>query len=309
MIPPTFEHQPKIFVIGFGGDGLRAIEHMIRATDVGIEFIAVDDDPETLRRSRAGYKVLASGKEGDANTHMLSANQGVRLSDEQALSIACALQGAHYVFIVGAAGSGVDATSLALADLVMKRRLVTFGVFIEPNDPSDSVAAADIRASLNRWQERLETIILISIRDRNEAAPLFGRCVRLMVDFYISPQVMNVDIFDVFEMLGGCVDIRMGSGSACGVNRGVTAMREAIASFERSNFLLSNAKAIFVSITGSGYGYGPMAEALDVLVASIPEECEVIHYVVADGTMNDELHVTFLAVSAFATWKPVSVTP
>lgn len=295
-----------IKVVGIGGAGGNAVEHMVREGLSGVEFICCNTDAQVLIKSNAHVKLLFGPGLG-AGGRPERAKEWAQLDREQ---IAAALSGAHIVLITAGMGGGTGTgAGPVVAEVARELGIFTVAVVTKPfgyerkRKHLAEVGMAELSQHVDSLivipNEKLEEAFgdEFSIRDALGAVDTVIRnAVRGIVEIFHEPGLVNVDIEDVKAFMGRMGKAMVGSATASGVDRARVAAERALSSpfFERSE--LPNARGVLVNITaGTSLSLWDYKEVLHIIRQSTSDEATVICGAVFDERMGNQLRVTVVA--------------
>ena len=300
-----------IKVVGVGGGGGNAVEHMVRQDVTGVDFICANTDAQALHNLSAQTRLQL----GENITKGLGAGANPDMGKEAALEdkdrIAEALNGADMVFITAGMGGGTGTGAAPIvAEIARSMNILTVAVVTKPfvfeGKKRMALAEAGI-AELSRHVDSLITIPnekLLSIMGSD--APLlqaFGHvddvllgAVKGIADLIIRPGMINVDFADVRTVMSEMGMAMMGSGKASGDCRARDAAEAAIHSPLLDDVDFNGARGILVNIAaGIDISLGEFAEVGSTVEEFASENATVVVGTVIDPEMGDELRVTVVA--------------
>jgi len=300
-----------IKVVGVGGGGGNAVEHMVRQDVTGVDFICANTDAQALHNLSAQTRLQL----GENITKGLGAGANPDMGKEAALEdkdrIAEALNGADMVFITAGMGGGTGTGAAQIvAEIARSMNILTVAVVTKPfvfeGKKRMALAEAGI-AELSRHVDSLITIPnekLLSIMGSD--APLlqaFGNvddvllgAVQGIADLIIRPGMINVDFADVRTVMSEMGMAMMGSGKASGECRARDAAEAAIHSPLLDDVDFNGARGILVNIAaGIDISLGEFAEVGSTVEEFASENATVVVGTVIDPEMGDELRVTVVA--------------
>lgn len=300
-----------IKVIGIGGGGGNAVEHMVSANIDGVEFITANTDAQALRNSSA-RTVLQLG----ANiTKCLGAGANPDVGRQAALEdrdrLIEAIDGADMLFITAGMGGGTGTGGAPIVAKVAKEMgILTVAIVTKPfpfeGRKRMQIAEAGI-AELSQYVDSLITIpneklltvlgknvsLLDAFRSANNV--LFG-AVQGIAELITRPGLINVDFADVRTVMSEMGMAMMGSGTASGDDRARRAAEMAIASPLLEDINLSGARGILVNVTaGLDMSIGEFDEVGNTVKEFASDNATVVVGTVIDPEMRDELRVTVVA--------------
>ena len=296
-----------IKVVGVGGAGGNAVDHMIREGVMGVEFVAANTDSQALKRSVA-HKKLRLGKNG------LGAGAKPEVGREAALEereqIAEALTGAHMVFITAGMGGGTGTGAAPIvAEVAREMGILTVAVVTKPfkfEGKRPKVAEAGIA----ELQKNVDSLIVIlndklrevlgddvSMEDAFKAADnVLRNAVGGIAEIINYPGLVNVDFEDVRTVMGEMGMAMMGSASASGVDRARIAAEQAVASPLLEGVNLSGARGVLVNITATrSLKMKEVDEIMNTVREFAADDAHIIFGAVYDEGMGEEIRVTVVA--------------
>ena len=301
-----------IKVVGVGGAGGNAVEHMIREGVGGVEFICCNTDAQALKKSSATVKLQlgpglgAGGKPEKARDLALAERE----------RIAEALAGAHMVFITAGMGGGTGTgAGPVIAEVARELGILTVAVVTKPFEyegkrkrlAEDGVTAMAqyVDSLIVILNEKLEEVLgdEVSMLDAFKAADnVLCNAVGGIAEIINVPGLVNVDFEDVRTVMGEMGKAMMGSAAASGVDRARIAAEEAVASPLLEGIELSGARGVLVNITASSeLGLKEYKAVMNTIRQYTAAEATVICGAVFDDAMEDRLRVTVVATGLGAT--------
>ena len=307
----AYSKNAVIKVIGVGGGGGNAVQHMLSAEIEGVEFICANTDAQALRSSSV-RTVLQLG--GDI-TRGLGAGANPEIGRQAALEdrdrISDLLEGADMVFITAGMGGGTGTGAApVIAQIAREKGILTVAVVTRPfafeGKRRMDCATHGIR-ELSQYVDSLITIpnerllaVLgreISMLDAFKAANdvLLGAVVGV-AELITCPGLINVDFADVRTVMQEMGMAMMGSGRGRGPTRASDAARAAIASPLLDNINLSGAKGILVNITaGADLTMGEFEDVGNAVREFASDNATVVVGTVIDPATEGEVRVTIVA--------------
>ena len=296
-----------IKVIGVGGAGGNAVDHMISEGVMGVEFVAANTDAQALKRSVA-HKKVRLGKTGlgaGAKPEM-----GRNAAVEQREEIAESIKGAHMVFITAGMGGGTGTGAAPIvAEVARELGILTVAVVTKPfgfEGKRLKIAEAGI-AELQKHVDSLIVILNDKLMDvlgddvsMDEAFKAADNVLRNAVggiaEIINFPGLVNVDFEDVRTVMGEMGMAMMGSANAAGVDRARIAAEQAVASPLLEGINLSGAKGVLVNITSTrGLKMKEVNEVMNTVREFAAEDAHIIFGAVYDESMGEEIRVTVVA--------------
>lgn len=295
-----------IKVIGVGGAGGNAVEHMIREGVQGVEFISCNTDAQALKMSNADTKLQLGPGQGAGG----KPERARELAMQEREAIAEALEGAHMVFITAGMGGGTGTGAApVVAEVAREKDILTVAVVTKPFEFEGKRMrlAEEGLAELQQYVDALIVILNeklmevlgddVSMQDAFKAADnVLRNAVGGIAEIINVPGLVNVDFQDVRTVMGEMGKAMMGSACASGVDRARIAAEQAVASPLLEGVELSGARGVLVNITASRQlGMKEVKEVMKTIQAYTHEEATVIFGTVFDDTMEDNLRVTVVA--------------
>ena len=299
-----------IKVVGVGGGGGNAVEHMLAENIDGVEFICANTDAQALRNSQA--KILI--QLGDELTKGLGAGAnpqiGREAAEEDRERIKDILRGADMVFITAGMGGGTGTGAAPFfAQIAKELGILTVAVVTKPFSFEGKQRALAADEGIRRLAEHVDSLItipnnkLLSVLGKNisllnafkAANNVLLGAVKGISDLITRPGLINVDFADVRTVMSEMGMAMMGTGTASGEERARQAAEAAIASPLLEDVNFSGARGILVNITaGPDMSIGEFEEVGDVVKEFISDDATVVVGTVIDPDMKDELRVTVI---------------
>jgi cell division protein FtsZ len=310
------ENFALIRVIGVGGGGSNAVNRMIRAELMGVEFIAVNTDAQALLQSDAPNKIRI----GDKITRGLGAGGdpsiGQRAAEEDSEKIADALRDSDLVFITAGMGGGTGSGAApVIAEIARDMGALTIGVVTKPFSWEGARRRLNAEKSAELLRDKVDTLITIpndrlkevvsaetSIVDAFRVVDdVLRQGVQGISDLITVPGLINLDFADVRAIMRSAGSALMGIGRASGADRAANAAREAISS-PLLEISISGAQGILFNVTGGpSLGLFEVDEAAEIIKEMADPEANIIFGTVIDERMGDDLQITVIATGFDAT--------
>jgi len=304
------ENFALIRVVGVGGGGSNAVNRMIRAEMMGVEFIACNTDAQALLQSDAPHKIRI----GDKVTRGLGAGGdaalGARAAEEDSDKIASALEGSDMVFITAGLGGGTGSGAAPIvAEMAREAGALTIGVVTKPfgfegakRRLTAEKAAEELKAKVDTMitipNDRLKDVVQknTSILDAFRVVDdVLRQGVQGISDIITMPGLINLDFADVRAIMKDAGSALMGIGRASGENRAVEAARQAIAS-PLLEVNISGAQGILFNVTGSStLSLYEVTEAAEEIRAAADPEANIIFGTSFNERLGDEVMITVIA--------------
>ena len=316
----SHSEEAVIKVIGVGGGGGNAIEHMVAQNIEGVEFIAINTDAQVLRSSSANVTLqigsgVTKGLGAGANP-----NIGRQAAEEDRETIRQALEGADMVFITAGMGGGTGTGAAPeVAKIAKELGILTVAVVTKPF-PFEGRKRTDFAEQgieeLSKYVDSLITIPnekLLKVMGKgtpllqafSAANDILSGAVQGIAELITRPGLINVDFADVRTVMSEMGTAMMGHGSASGEDRAEEASESAIACPLLEDIDLSGARGILVNITaGPDFSIDEFETVGNAVKAFASENATVVVGTVIDMEMTDELRVTVVATGIGAEKKP-----
>ncbi len=299
-----------IKVIGVGGGGGNAVQHMLTSDVDGVDFICANTDAQAL--TGEGGSVLQIGSE---LTKGLGAGANPEIGRQAAIEdrerIAEMLSGADMVFITAGMGGGTGTGAAPIvAEVAKDLGILTVAVVTKPFPFEGRRRAKVADEGIKALSENVDSLItipnekLLSVLGKatslidafKEANNVLQGAVQGIADLIIRPGMINVDFADVKTVMSEMGMAMMGTGIASGEDRARIAAEAAIRCPLLEDIDLQGAKGILVNITaGLDLGLGEFAEVGDTIEEFASDNATVVVGTVIDPEMSDELKVTVVA--------------
>ncbi len=297
-INPDIETIARIKVIGVGGSGKNALNHMISSKVRNVEFIAMNTDTQDLHNSLAEKKIhlgknLTKGLGAGMNPEV-----GKRAAEETKAEVQDAIKGADMVFIACGMGGGTGTGAAPIVARASKEQgILTVAVVTKPFFFEGNQRMRIAEAGLAELSKEVDAIIvipndrLLSISGKDTSLKdAFALCdnvlrdaVEGISDLITTPGIINVDFADIRAIMADAGTALMGIGSASGENRAVAAATEAINS-PLLDISINGARGVLFAISGSDdLTMHEIQEAAKVITEAIDKDAKVIF-----GTIHDE---------------------
>ncbi|MBN3562658.1 cell division protein FtsZ [Aliamphritea spongicola] len=300
-----------IKVIGVGGGGGNAVQHMV-STDVdGVEFICANTDSQALDNMLAKSLLQIGGEITKGLGAGANPDVGRQAALEDREGIAEMIRGADMVFITAGMGGGTGTGAAPIvAEVAKEMGILTVAVVTKPFPFEGKKRVMIAEQGIKELSENVDSLIIIPneklmqvlgkncslINAFNAANDVLKGAVQGIADLIIRPGMINVDFADVRTVMSEMGMAMMGTGTARGENRGVEAAEAAIRSPLLEDIDLQGARGILVNITaGLDLGLGEFSEVGQVVEEFASENATVVVGTVIDPEMSEEIKVTVVA--------------
>jgi cell division protein FtsZ len=296
-----------IKVVGVGGAGGNAVDHMIRNGVTGVEFISANTDAQALSRCLAKQQ-LQLGSSGLGAGAKPEAGRAAAL--EQREAIREGLAGAHMCFITAGMGGGTGTGAApVVAEIAREMGILTVAVVSKPFG-FEGKRMRIAETGIEELGEHVDSLIVIlneklmdvlgedvSMKDAFRAADdVLYNAVAGISEIINSPGLVNVDFEDVRTVMAEMGMAMMGSAYAAGIDRARVAAEQAVASPLLEGINLAGARGVVVNITASdGLKMREVHEVMRTIQSFAADDAHIIFGAVYDEAMGDNLRVTVVA--------------
>ncbi len=312
--------EAVIKVVGVGGGGGNAVEHMVSQTIEGVEFITANTDSQALRNSSANVTLQIGGDVTKGLGAGANPEIGRRAAEEDRETIKQTLQGADMIFIAAGMGGGTGTGAApVVAEVAKEMGILTVAVVTKPFPFEGKKRMNYAEQGIEFLAKHVDSLITIpnekllkvlgpgtSLLDAFKAANnvLLG-AVQGIAELITRPGLINVDFADVRTVMSEMGTAMMGSGLASGEDRAEEAAEAAISSPLLEDVDLAGARGILVNITaGMDISIDEFETVGNAVKAFASENATVVVGAVIDPEMTDELRVTVVATGIGAAHKP-----
>lgn len=307
MVEDNINLGTVIKVVGVGGAGGNAVQHMINKGVSGVEFIAANTDSQALSHSSAdniiqiGDSGLGAGMRPDV---------GRKLAEESRSRIEDALRGAHMVFIAAGMGGGTGTgASPVIAEVAKSLGALTVAVVSKPFSYEGAKCMEMAEEGLEQLGQHVDSLIVILNEKLEEiyeddsmvewfqhADDVLNNAVAGIAEIINVRGHINVDFNDVKTIMAEQGKAMMGTAVATGSDRAVTAAQEAVSSPLLDGINLSGARGVLVNVTASKSLKGKeIRQVMAVVREFASPEATIVQGVAFDDSMGDDLRVTVVA--------------
>ena len=296
-----------IKVVGVGGAGGNAVQHMINKGVSGVEFIAANTDAQALAASSAN-NIIQIGESG------LGAGMrpeiGRQLAEQTRSRIEDSLRGAHMVFIAAGMGGGTGTGAAPIvAEVAKTMGALTVAVVSKPFSYEGQKCMDIAEAGLEELSKHVDSLIIILNEKLEEiyedesmldwmkhADDVLNNAVAGIAEIINVPGHINVDFNDVKTIMSEQGKAMMGTATASGVDRARIAAEQAVASPLLDGIDLSGAKGVLVNVTASrGLKGKEIKEVMAAVRAFAAPDASIAQGIAYDDAMGDEIRVTVVA--------------
>lgn len=318
--PMVASNEPVIKVIGVGGGGGNAVEHMVAEHIEGVEFFAANTDAQALRRIKVGQTIqigsnITKGLGAGANPEV-----GKTSAEEDREIIRSALEGADMVFIAAGMGGGTGTGAApVVAEIAKELGILTVAVVTKPFGFEGKKRMAFAEQGIAELAKHVDSLITIP---NDKLLKVLGRGVTLLNAFSAAngvlmgavqgiaelitrPGLINVDFADVRTVMSEMGYAMMGSGKATGDNRAEEAAEMAISSPLLEDIDLSGARGVLVNVSaGLDLSLEEFETVGNTVKAFASDNATVVIGTTLDPEMSDEIRVTVVATGVGMDKRP-----
>lgn len=311
QIKSDVESFARIRVIGVGGSGNNAVNHMVASKIRGVEFIAINSDAQDLHHSLAKKKIhigknLTRGLGAGGNPDM-----GRRAAEETREEIANSLKGSDMIFITGGMGGGTGTGAApVVAKIARESGALTVGVVTKPFLFEGQERMRSALQGIEELKKEVDALItipndrLLAIVDKETTVrsafamcdDILKRAVEGISDLITMPGIINVDFADIRSVMENAGSALMGIGMSTGEKRAEEAARAAINS-PLLEVSITGAKGVLFAIAGGDdLGMLEIQDAARIITESIDPHAKVIFGAIRDEKLKkNEVKVTVIA--------------
>lgn len=311
QVKPDVESFARIRVVGVGGSGGNAINHMVASSLQGVDFMAVNTDAQDLHKSKARKKIhigktLTRGLGTGMNPEL-----GKQAAEETREEIQDALRGSDMVFVTCGMGGGTGTGAApVVAKIARDLGALTVGVVTKPFSFEGQQrlrlaeqGLAELRKAVDALiiipNDKLLTIVSRETGIKNAFAmcdDILKQAVEGISDLITTTGIINVDFADVRAVMQNAGSALMGIGIATGDKRAEIAAKAAISS-PLLEVSIHGAKGVLFSIAGGeDLGMLEVQDAANIITEAIDPEAKVIFGAVTDDSLKKgEMRITVIA--------------
>lgn len=314
----------RIKVIGIGGAGCNAVNAMIAANLIRVEFVVANTDLQSLKNSSAQHRIQL----GPKRTKGLGAGANPEVGKEAALEseseIREALEGADMVFVTAGMGGGTGTGGSPIAaGLARDLGILTVGVVTKPFQYEGHRRMGYAEEGLRELRRHVDSLLVIPnqklLNFVEKSTPVsqafkvaddvLRQAIKGITDVITTPGLVNVDFADVQTVMSYRGRAVMGMGVAKGTNRAVEAAKEAIASPLLEESSIEGAKGLLLNISGGmDLSLHEVDEASTIAKEAVDPQANIIVGHVLDPELKDEVIVTVIA-TGFEQQEPMRLKP
>ena len=314
QVKPEVETFARIKVIGVGGSGKNAINHMINSKVKGVDFLAINTDAQDLHHSLTKKKIHI----GKNLTHGLGAGMnpevGKRAAEETREEIQEALKNSDMVFVAGGLGGGTcTGAGPVVAKIAKEMGALTIGVVTKPFTFEGQLRMRLAEQGLEELSHCVDALVVIpndklmaAITKETTAKDAFAmsdevlkQAVEGISELITTPgTVGNIDFADIRAVLDDAGSALMGIGTASGEKRAEEAAKAAISS-PLLDISIHGAKGVLFSIAGGDdLTMFEIQEAAKIITDSVDPNAKIIFGTIKDDKLKkNEIRITVIAAN------------
>jgi cell division protein FtsZ len=302
----------NIKVVGAGGGGSNAVNHMIACGLSGVEFIAVNTDMQhLLEKSNAEIKLQIGSKLTGGLGAGGKPDKGEDAANEDRQLISETLRGADMVFITAGMGGGTGTGSApVIARIAREQGALTVGVVTKPFGFEASRKMKIAEEGIKKLRDAVDTLIVIpnekltKMVDRkvplpvafNRADDVLRQAVQGISDLITKTGLVNTDFADVEATMKGQGDALMGIGIGEGDDRAIDAVNRAIDNPLLDDASIEGASRLLINIAGpDDISLPEVSDIMEAIKAKADEDVEIIYGIILEPELEKKIKVTVIA--------------
>jgi len=304
-----FNRGTQIKVIGVGGGGSNAVEHMIRCRVQGVEFICANTDAQALSKT-AAHRVIQLGQTGLGAGS--KPDKGRTAAEQAEATIREAIEGAHMLFITAGMGGGTGTGAAPIiAKIAKEMGVLTVGVVTKPFDWEGDRRSKNAEAGLLELEAHVDSLIVV-LNDKlqevlgddipqdeafAEANDVLKNAVGGIAEIINVEALVNVDFEDVRTVMGEPGKAMMGTAVVSGPDRARIAAEQAVACPLLEGVDMKGAKGVLVLISAAkgSLKLNESKLAMNTIRAFAASDANVIYGTAYDESLGDAIRVTVVA--------------
>lgn len=307
---PTRQFREVIKVVGIGGGGNNALNHIVRSGVSGVEFIAANTDIAHLERSETKNRIVLGAQMTKGLGAGANPEVGFQAAKESGDEIKSSLSGADMVFITAGMGGGTGTgASPVIAEIAKEQGSLVVAVVTRPFKFEGKRRITQANEGIERLRDKVDALIvvpndkLLQLADKTTplsdtfalADDVLRQAVQGVTDLILRPGLVNVDFADVKTVMSNAGSAIMGIGEGSGEDRAHTAARASINSplMESS---MTGAKGVLFNVTGGpNIGIHEIHQVAQIITEAADEDASIIWGHVLDPSMEDSIIITVIA--------------
>ncbi|MDH5442438.1 MAG: cell division protein FtsZ [Candidatus Nomurabacteria bacterium] len=310
-VNPDIKTFARLKVVGIGGSGKNALNHMIESDVTGVEFICMNTDTQDLHHSLADKKIHIGKNLTKGLGSGMNPDVGREAAEETKAEIQEVIKGADMVFIACGMGGGTGTGAAPIVARIAKEEgILTVGVVTKPFSFEGDQRTRIAEEGLLEMEKEVDALIvvpndrLLSITDKDTTfRDAFAICDEVLKQAVVgiselitTPGIVNIDFADIRTIMTDAGSAFMGIGVASGEKRAEQAAIEAINS-PLLDISINGAKGVLFAISGGDdLTMHEVQEAARIITESIDREAKVIFGTIRDESLGKgEIKVTVIA--------------
>lgn len=305
-----FNQGTQIKVIGVGGGGGNAIEHMLARQVQGVEFVCANTDAQALARS-AAHRIIQLGQTGLGAGS--KPEKGREAAEAAEADIRAAIEGAHMLFITAGMGGGTGTGAApVIARIAKEMGILTVGVVTKPFEFEGARRMSNADQGMVELEANVDSLIVVLNEKLLElpggedmtqdeafahANDVLKNAVGGIAEIINVPGHVNVDFEDVRTVMGEPGKAMMGTAAASGPDRARIAAEQAVACPLLEGVDLKGARGVLVLISAAkgSLKLSESKQAMNTIRACASEDAHVIYGTAYDESLGDDIRVTVVA--------------
>ena len=311
QVKPEVEAFARIRVIGVGGSGSNAINHMITSKVQGVDFIAVNTDAQDLHHSKAKRKIhigknLTRGLGTGMNPEL-----GRRAAEETKEEIHEAMKGSDMAFVTCGMGGGTGTGAAPIvAQIARESGALTIGIVTKPFGFEGQQRTRLATEGIEKLKKEVDALIIIpndrlltTVKKDTGIKAAFAMCddilkqaVEGISDLITTPGIINVDFADIRAVMESAGSALMGIGTAAGEGRAAKAALAAIQSPLLDGSITGATGVLFAIAGGDDLSMLEVQEAANVITDSVDPDARIIFGPISDDSLKKgQVKITVIA--------------
>ena len=306
-----FNKVVAIKVVGVGGGGGNAVDHMCNSGMSSVEFVSVNTDIQALRYSSATYKLHI----GDKLTRGMGAGgdpeKGQKAAEESRAEIREALAEADMVFVTAGEGGGTGTGAAPIVAEIAREEIgaLTVGVVTKPFSFEGRLRRNQADQGIDLLSQKVDTLIVIPndrlleiVDKKTSMIDAFRICddtlrqgIQGVTDLITIPGLINLDFADIRTVMKDAGTAMMGIGVATGENRALDAAQQATSSSLLESSIAGASRLLFSIAGGPDLTLTEVSEAARTVEACADDNANIIYGQIIDEELRDAVRITVIA--------------
>jgi cell division protein FtsZ len=316
-----FQSGTRIKVIGVGGGGGNAVDHMIERQIQGVEFICANTDAQALNRTHAEMTIQLGNNGLGAGG---KPEKGHEAAEVAADDIRQAIRGAHMLFITAGMGGGTGTGAApVIARIAKDMGILTIGVVTKPFEWEGKRRMSHAESGLAELEDNVDSLVVVLNEKLQEvlgddvtqeqafaeANDVLKNAVGGIAEIISGHGFVNLDFEDVRTVMSASGKAMMGTATASGPDRARIAAEQAVACPLLEGLDLSGARGVLVLVTASksSLKLNESKEAMNTVRQFATADADIIYGATYDDALGDNIRVTVLATGLSRQTRPMTV--